>query len=166
MSDSPGRMAVNAHTTPFLPYDMEGPGAAGDELAPAQLRRARRARARTSCAWSRARSRSRTTMRAWRSSSILEGDLVDSDGTVFGPGDFVSYDAGTHHNSWTEDGCLIAVFEWQAAETRANSARSIRRAAKRRPSGIRAIEIALEISICAMRRAASSAAPSRSSKRG
>ena len=33
---------------------------------------------------------------------ILEGDLVDSDGTVFGPGDFVSYEAGTHHNSWTE----------------------------------------------------------------
>ena len=33
---------------------------------------------------------------------VLEGDLVDSDGTTFGPGDFVSYDAGTHHNSWTE----------------------------------------------------------------
>jgi len=41
------------------------------------------------------------------------GQLVDSDGTKFGPGDFVSYDAGTHHNSWTETGCLIAVFEWQ-----------------------------------------------------
>ena len=27
-------------------------------------------------------------------------------------GDFVSYEAGTHHNSWTENGCLIAVFEW------------------------------------------------------
>jgi anti-sigma factor ChrR (cupin superfamily) len=44
---------------------------------------------------------------------ILEGDLVDSDDTVFCPGDFVSYEAGTHHNSWTETGCLIAVFEWQ-----------------------------------------------------
>ena len=44
---------------------------------------------------------------------ILEGDLVDSDGTVFLAGDFVSYQAGTHHNSWTEKGCLIAVFEWQ-----------------------------------------------------
>jgi len=40
---------------------------------------------------------------------ILEGDLVDPDGTTFGPGD----EAGTHHNSWTENGCLIAVFEWQ-----------------------------------------------------
>lgn len=43
---------------------------------------------------------------------VLEGDLVDSDGTVFGPGDFVSYTRGTH-NSWTESGCLIAVFEWE-----------------------------------------------------
>ena len=25
MSESPGRRSVNAHTTPFLPYDMEGP---------------------------------------------------------------------------------------------------------------------------------------------
>ena len=25
MSESPGRKSVNAHTTPFLPYDMEGP---------------------------------------------------------------------------------------------------------------------------------------------
>jgi anti-sigma factor ChrR (cupin superfamily) len=38
---------------------------------------------------------------------------VDSDGTVFGPGDFVSYEGGTRHNSWTEGGCLIAVVEWR-----------------------------------------------------
>jgi hypothetical protein len=25
MSDFPGRKAVNAHSTPFLPYEMEGP---------------------------------------------------------------------------------------------------------------------------------------------
>ena len=40
---------------------------------------------------------------------IIEGELVDSNGTTFGPGEFVSYDAGTHHSSWTERGCLIAV---------------------------------------------------------
>jgi hypothetical protein len=44
---------------------------------------------------------------------VLDGDLVDSDGSVFGPGDFVSYEAGTHHNSSTENGCLLAVFEWR-----------------------------------------------------
>jgi anti-sigma factor ChrR (cupin superfamily) len=42
---------------------------------------------------------------------MLEGDLVDSDGTVFGPGDFVSYRPGTHHDSRTEGGCLILVVE-------------------------------------------------------
>ena len=47
---------------------------------------------------------------------ILEGDLVDSDGTTFGPGDFVSYEAGTHHNSWTQTGCLIAAFEWRRGD--------------------------------------------------
>src|SRR4030095_4374471 len=44
---------------------------------------------------------------------ILEGELIDSDGTVFKTGDFVSYEAGTVHHSRTETGCLIAVFEWR-----------------------------------------------------
>jgi len=43
---------------------------------------------------------------------VLEGDLVDSDGTRFGPGDFISYGPNTHHNSWTRTGCVIVVFEW------------------------------------------------------
>jgi hypothetical protein len=61
MSDQPGRKTVNAHATPFLPYDMEGP--------------------------------------------VQQV--------------FVNYDAGTHHNSWTENGCLIAVFEWQRPDRHA-----------------------------------------------
>ena len=47
---------------------------------------------------------------------VLEGELIDDDGAVFGPGDFVSYEAGTYHNSRTETGCLIAVFEWRRPE--------------------------------------------------
>ncbi|MEE8202186.1 MAG: cupin domain-containing protein [Alphaproteobacteria bacterium] len=43
---------------------------------------------------------------------ILEGTLTDSDGTVFHAGDFVSFAVGTRHHSWSEGGCLIAVFEW------------------------------------------------------
>jgi anti-sigma factor ChrR (cupin superfamily) len=46
---------------------------------------------------------------------ILEGDLVDDDGTIYGPGDFVSYKPGSEHYSWTETGCLIMVFEWKPA---------------------------------------------------
>lgn len=44
---------------------------------------------------------------------ILDGELTDSDGHVFRTGDFVSFQPGTRHNSWTEPGCLIAVFEWR-----------------------------------------------------
>lgn len=44
---------------------------------------------------------------------ILEGDLIEPDGTVLGPGDFVHQDPGTYHNSRTEKGCLLIGFDWR-----------------------------------------------------
>jgi len=44
---------------------------------------------------------------------VLESELIDSDGTVFKAGDFVSFTPGTHHWSRTETGCVLAVFEWR-----------------------------------------------------
>ncbi|MEZ5833234.1 MAG: cupin domain-containing protein [Dongiaceae bacterium] len=44
---------------------------------------------------------------------VLEGELIDSDGTVFKAGDFVSFAPGTHHSSRTETGCFLLVFEWR-----------------------------------------------------
>lgn len=43
---------------------------------------------------------------------VLEGELIESDGTVLKAGDFVSYAPGSRHNSRTETGCLIVVCEW------------------------------------------------------
>lgn len=40
---------------------------------------------------------------------ILEGELIEDDGTVFKPGDLVFYRDGTEHNSYTPNGCLLAV---------------------------------------------------------
>ena len=40
---------------------------------------------------------------------ILEGELIESDGTVFRAGDLVFYRDGTEHNSYTPNGCLLAV---------------------------------------------------------
>lgn len=40
---------------------------------------------------------------------ILEGELHESDGTVLRAGDLVFYRDGTEHNSYTPDGCLLAV---------------------------------------------------------
>ncbi len=44
---------------------------------------------------------------------ILEGELIESDGTVFKAGDFVSYRPGTFHNSRTEVGCVLIGFDWK-----------------------------------------------------
>lgn len=41
---------------------------------------------------------------------VVEGDLIDHDGYVYGPGDFVLLREGTRHNSRTETGCVLAVF--------------------------------------------------------
>jgi len=45
---------------------------------------------------------------------ILEGDLIEPDGTILGPGDYVMFEPGTTHNSRSENGCLIFAvdFSW------------------------------------------------------
>lgn len=43
-------------------------------------------------------------------SLILEGELIDGDGQAFGPGDIVSYSAGSQHRSHSPGGCTILVF--------------------------------------------------------
>lgn len=40
---------------------------------------------------------------------ILEGELIEDDGTVFRKGDLVWYRNGTIHSSYTPNGCLLAV---------------------------------------------------------
>ena len=41
---------------------------------------------------------------------ILDGELIDSDGTIFKKGDFVSYKPNSSHSSYTKKGCLILTF--------------------------------------------------------
>jgi anti-sigma factor ChrR (cupin superfamily) len=112
MSDSPDRTVVNAHTSAFLPYDLEGPVQPEMSWLPVSYDR------ETGVGSYLMRMQPGAVTiehdhEVMEEFLILEGDLVDSDGAVFGPGDFVSYEAGTRHNSWTEGGCLIAVFEWR-----------------------------------------------------
>ena len=40
---------------------------------------------------------------------ILEGELHESDGTILRAGDMVFYRDGSGHNSYTPNGCLLAV---------------------------------------------------------
>ena len=107
-----GRRVLNAHTTPFLEYSLEGPVQPELSWLPVSYD----VDSGQGCYVMRMQPGAVTIAHDHRFMEeflILEGDLVDSDGSVFGPGDFVSYEAGTHHNSRTENGCLIAVFEWQ-----------------------------------------------------
>ncbi len=41
---------------------------------------------------------------------IIEGELIDNDGSIYRTGDLVWLEAGTEHNSTTKTGCIIAVF--------------------------------------------------------
>jgi anti-sigma factor ChrR (cupin superfamily) len=113
MSDPPtGRTAVSAHTMSFLPYDLEGPVQPEMSWLPVSFDR----KTQPGTYLMRIQPGAVTIPHdhpGMEEFLVLEGDLVDSDGTTFGPGDFVSYEAGTHHNSWTETGCLLAVFEWR-----------------------------------------------------
>lgn len=47
---------------------------------------------------------------------ILEGDVVESDGTILGPGDYVIYEPGTEHSSRTVNGCVLIGFDYPAPE--------------------------------------------------
>jgi len=45
---------------------------------------------------------------------VLDGELIDNDGTVFGPGDIVSYRDGTEHHSSSPKGCTLVVYITEA----------------------------------------------------
>ncbi len=47
---------------------------------------------------------------------IIEGDLVEADGTELGPGDYVIYPPGSEHNSRTVNGCLLIGIDFNFTE--------------------------------------------------
>ena len=42
---------------------------------------------------------------------MIEGELIDSDGTTFKKGEFVSFKPGSKHSSFSKTGALIVVFQ-------------------------------------------------------
>ena len=42
---------------------------------------------------------------------MLDGELIDLDNKVFKKGDFVTFEPGSSHSSYTKNGCLILVFQ-------------------------------------------------------
>ena len=41
---------------------------------------------------------------------MIDGELEDADGKIFKKGDFVTFEPGSTHNSFTKNGCLLIVF--------------------------------------------------------
>ena len=41
---------------------------------------------------------------------MLEGELIDPDNKIFKKGDFITFEPGSTHSSYTKEGCLILVF--------------------------------------------------------
>jgi quercetin dioxygenase-like cupin family protein len=41
---------------------------------------------------------------------VVEGELTDNDGTTYRAGDVVYLAGGTEHNSYSEKGCIVAVY--------------------------------------------------------
>lgn len=114
--DRPGRRVVASRAAPFQAYDLEGPVQPEMSWLPVSYDRL----TGNGCYLMRMEPGAVTLAHDHRGVEdflILEGELVDDDGAVFRPGDFVSYAAGTRHNSRTVTGCLIAVFEWRIAVT-------------------------------------------------
>ena len=42
---------------------------------------------------------------------ILDGELIDSDNKIFKKGDFITFEPGSSHSSYTKIGCLLLVFQ-------------------------------------------------------
>ena len=100
-------------TTPFKPYDLDGPLQPEMSWLPISFRKD----TGVGCYLMRMQPGAKTIAHvhpSYEEFIILEGELIDSDGTVFKTGDFVSFVPGTHHSSHTETGCLLAVFEWRS----------------------------------------------------
>lgn len=109
--EAKGRRVLRCDSAAFLPYDLEGPLQPEIAWLPVSYERARG----EGCYLMRMQPGAVTIAHEHEGTEdflILEGELIDDDGRVLRPGDFVSYEAGTRHSSRTETGCLIAVFEW------------------------------------------------------
>src|SRR5262249_20947803 len=101
------RRVVDVRRDPFLPYDMEGPEQEDITWLPVSWDDA----SGQGSYLMRMEPGARTLAHAHRGFEeflVVEGTLTDSDGTVFRPGEFVSYRGGVHH-SWTDTGCVLAV---------------------------------------------------------
>jgi anti-sigma factor ChrR (cupin superfamily) len=106
------RRVVSVAETPFLTYDLDGPVQPEMSWLPVSYKR-EDGRGSYLMRMQPGAVTIEHDHRGFEEFLVIEGELIDSDGTVFKAGEFVSFDPGTRHWSRTETGCLLAVFEWR-----------------------------------------------------
>ena len=110
------RSIVNVYETDFEPYDLEGPVQHDMSVLTVSYS----AETRRGIYVIRMEPGAVTiphTHECMEEFLILEGELIESDGTVLKKGDFTSYRPGSRHNSRTETGCLLAGFDWDPPDS-------------------------------------------------
>ena len=110
------RTIVNIYETRFEPYDLEGP--VQDDMS--LLSVSYSPETRRGIYAIRMEPGAVTiphTHECMEEFLILEGELIESDGTVLKKGDFTSYRPGTRHHSHTETGCLLIGIDWDRPGT-------------------------------------------------
>ena len=108
----PGRRIVHTKTKPFAHYDMEGPVQA--DMSVIELSYDRGNKQGAYLIRMQPGAETIAHEHPFREEFlILEGELIESDGTVLKVGDFIMYEPGTVHNSRTEKGCLLLGIDWK-----------------------------------------------------
>ena len=108
----PGRRIVHTLAKPFAPYDLDGPVQTDMSLIELSYDRGNKQGAYLI----RMEPGAETIAHEHpfrEEFLILEGELIESDGTVLKVGDFVMYEPGSYHNSRTEKGCLLLGIDWK-----------------------------------------------------
>lgn len=107
---NPRRMIINIESADYGLYDQEGPAQPEIGWLPLSINRDG-----NGC-YAMRMAPGATTIRHEHAGMedflILEGELIESDGTVLKRGDFVSYQPGTSHFSRTETGCFLIGCDW------------------------------------------------------
>ena len=110
------RTIVNVHETSFEPYDLEGPVQDDMSLLSVSYNRETR-RGIYVIRMEPGAATIPHTHECMEEFLILEGELIESDGTVLKKGDLASYRPGTRHSSRTETGCLLVGVDWDPPGT-------------------------------------------------
>ena len=105
------RTIINVYEAAFEPYDLEGPTQDDMRLLSVSYDRGTR-RGIYAIRMEPGAATIPHTHESMEEFLILEGELIESDGTVLKKGDFTSYRPGSRHSSRTETGCLLIGVDW------------------------------------------------------